>query len=136
MRLVAVLAYAALIMPATVFAQAGSTGGTIGNTDKSIGPQVPTARAAERKPPPRPSVSLCQKLPGVWEWFTNGDVTVRPNGTAIQPASGISGNWSCHDRDVIFHWSHGFTDRLTLSTDGNHLTGTNGIVAVWGNRKG
>jgi hypothetical protein len=36
MRLVAVLTCAALITPATVFAQAGSTGGTIGKTDKSI----------------------------------------------------------------------------------------------------
>jgi hypothetical protein len=31
-------------------------------------------------------------------------------------------------------WSHGYTDRLTLSSDGSRLEGTNGFVRVWGNR--
>lgn len=112
--------------------------------------EVPTTQT-NVPPPPEPSEhgksgqrvrndtnarrSLCGRLAGTWEWFANGDVTILPNGTASQSPSGFTANWSCSNRTVVFHWSHGFIDHLTLSKDGDHLTGSNGIMAVWGNRR-
>lgn len=105
------------VSPLTEPSRHGSSGQAL-HSGKTVTPQSP-----------------CNRLPGRWEWFMNGDVTILANGTAVQRASGLTANWSCSDRTAIFHWSHGFTDRLTLSADGNHLTGSNGVVAVWGNRR-
>jgi hypothetical protein len=74
----------------------------------------------------------CTRIPGVWSWFTNGDAIFDRDGTLTQGA--LTGTWTCTNRRVAIFWSHGFVDRLTLSSDGNHLTGSNGIIPVWGNR--
>ena len=78
----------------------------------------------------------CAKLPGVWEWFMNGDVRIKPDGTASQPSTAFAGTWTCSNGQVVIRWNQfGLTDTLKLSSDGNHLTGSNGISAVWGNRR-
>jgi hypothetical protein len=74
MRLVAIFACGLLIMPATVFAQAGSIGGTIAKTDKSLSgseeqsePQHgPKSKWPARGAPTgeRPSGNACQKIVG------------------------------------------------------------------------
>lgn len=126
--------------------QPGSTGGTIGKTDKEISggeetePQGRPKREAparhpattERSPDAYPS--SCGKMVGVWSWFLNGNVTFRSDGTVVQSQSGLTGTWSCHSGHVVISWSHGFTDRLTLSSEGTHLEGTNGVVTVTGDR--
>jgi hypothetical protein len=120
-----------------VVAQAGATGGTIGNIDKSVSgvPDSP-ARAIQRKPRrslPSATRSPCGKLTGVWSWFSRRMVTFVADGTASSGT--LTARWTCESGNVTIHWSHGYVDRLTLSADGNSLTGTNGIIPVWGKRK-
>lgn len=99
--------------------------------------------AASRRPPSQgtqvPPQSdpggVCARLPGLWAWFIGGDVTVNPNGTLRQAATGLTGTWTCSNGQVVMFWSHGWTDRLTLSPDGVSMKGTNGLVPVWGRRK-
>jgi hypothetical protein len=131
------------VATAQVFAQAGSTGGTIGKTDKSQSgaDETPSARPEPitRKPtkpadvPRNIATSSCSKMPGNWAWFTGVTAVIRPNGTAT--AGPYSATWTCANDAVIMHWSHGYTDRLRLTRDGTHLEGTNGFVTVTGDRR-
>lgn len=124
-------------------AQAGSTGGTIGKTDKSQSGanDAPSSRPEPkaRKPaketgvPRNVPTSSCSKMPGNWSWFTGVTAVIRPNGTAT--AGPYSATWTCANDAVTMHWSHGYTDRLRLSRDGTHLEGTNGFVTVTGDRR-
>jgi hypothetical protein len=139
MRLVAVLACAALIMPASVFGQAGSTGGTIGKTDKSISggeeQTEPRRGPSESKSPPRgdvakekPTDSSCQKIVGRWAWhyWTGTTETVfSRGGTGQNTPTGLTNTWTCADGIATIKWSHGYTDRATLSRDGSSLSITN-----------
>lgn len=125
---------------AKVFAQAGSIGGTVGKIDKSQSgtDQAPSTRPAPKvrkqaSAPRNVEASSCSKMPGNWSWFNYPNVVIRPNGTAT--AGPFSASWSCNNDSVVMHWSHGYTDRLTLSRDGTHLEGTNGTVTVSGDRK-
>ena len=128
--------------PAVRLAQAGSTGDAIGKQGKSASGgegaalrraartphRAPTTRAA---PAPR-AVSGCARLPGQWSWFTRDVVTIQPGGN---PTAGrLTGQWTCIGSRVTSVWSHGFTDRLTLSGGSSHLAATNGFTRVWGNR--
>jgi hypothetical protein len=127
---------------AKVFAQAGSIGGTVGKTDKSqsgvheepsFRPEPRTRKPAKQAGGPRSTgASSCSRMPGNWSWF-NGSVVIRPDGTAT--GGGLTATWSCKNDYVVMHWSHGYTDRLTLSRDGTHLEGTNGMITVTGDRR-
>ncbi len=128
------------VVTAKAFAQGGSTGGTIGKTDKS---EFGTNQAPVTRPSPKVrkqagvprsvAATSCSKMPGNWSWFNYPNVVIRANGTAA--AGPFSATWSCKDDFVVMHWSHGYTDRLTLSRDGTHLEGSNGSVTVSGDRK-
>lgn len=130
-----------IALPATdrmALAQAGSTGGTIGKTDKSVSggdKETEPQRSIRSSKARTTEASSCAKLAGVWSWFTNGDVTFKTNGSFVQPQVSLSGNWTCKNDYVVMIWSHGYTDRLTLSRNGTHLEGTNGFNAVSGDRK-
>lgn len=124
-----------LALTANVFAQAGSVGGTIGKTDKSVsgGGQAPSARPEPKSrkssaAPRNAETSLCGKLPGNWSWFNYPTVVINSDGTASAPP--FSATWTCKNNSVVMHWNHGYTDRLTLSRDGTHLEGTNGSGTV------
>lgn len=123
----------------TAFAQAGSTGGIIGKTNKSQSgadetPSIPPVPKSHKQASPRNiDTSSCSKMPGVWSWFQAGDVTVKPDGTMTQGSA--SGTWSCKNDKVVMFWSAGWTDRLTLLRDGSHLEGTNGFITVTGDRR-
>ncbi len=80
--------------------------------------------------------TLCSRLPGLWSWFVGGDVSINANGTLSQAATRLTGTWTCTNGQVVMFWSHGWTDRLTLSPDGTSLNGTNGLIPVWGRRRG
>ena len=130
-------------LTAKVFAQAGSIGGTVGKTDKSqsgvheepsFRPEPRARKPAKQAGAPRGTeASSCSRMPGTWSWFNGGSVVIRPGGTAT--GGGLTATWSCKNDFVVMHWSHGYTDRLTLSRDGSHLEGTNGIIAVTGDRR-
>jgi hypothetical protein len=118
---------------ATAFAQAGSTGGTLGNTDKSISGdrrEEPSPRQKPQEPKPHAARkadtgSSCAKIAGSWKW---GDIiiAIKSDGTAHHAIAG-SGTWTCNDRQYVFSWSNGITDHVTLSADGNSLSGSNNL---------
>lgn len=119
---------------AKALAQAGSSGGTIGDIDKSVSGTRPEPKVRKQATVPRNiAVSSCGKMPGNWSWFNYPTVVIRPDGTAT--AGPFSATWSCKDDVVVMHWSHGYTDRLRLLRDGTHLEGTNGRVTVTGDRR-
>lgn len=96
---------------AQVFAQAGSTGGTIGKTDKSQSgaDETPSARPEPRtlKPttqagvPRNVAASSCSKMPGNWAWVTGVTAIIRPNGTAT--AGPYSATWTCANDAALMH---------------------------------
>jgi hypothetical protein len=125
---------------ATAFAQTNSTGGVIGKTDKSqSGSDEPQSAKPTPKPKQQPSAhrnfdtSTCGKISGVWSWFNGGNTSVRSDGTMTHGSD--SGTWTCKDNKIVMFWKSGWTDRLTLSSDGNHLEGTNGLSTVTGDRQ-
>ena len=136
MRLIATLASVAMLisLSTTAFAQAGSIGGIVGKMDKSISgeaaPNQPRAPVSHKSPAQQgPSGGGCGNILGTWTsgWsslFGAGDVTINQGGGATHK-SGITGRWSCNDGKVIIVWSHGYTDRLSMSADGQSLTGKN-----------
>lgn len=71
--------------------------------------------------PPASTAGAC----GVWNWFNGFTVTLNANGTQTD-SNGGRGTWSVqNDGRVRLHWdSYNSNDILTLSADGNTLTGT------------
>ena len=126
-------------------AQAGSTGGTIGKQRKSVSggeepaeprratPQPPRRGTPVARSPREPKSPACGRAAGTWAWFNGRTVTIGANGSAS--SGSLTASWSCIGGQIVIVWSHGYTDRLTLSPDGNRLSGTNGIIAVSGKRK-
>jgi hypothetical protein len=132
-RRMATLLGALAVVAATsiaALAQAGSTGGTVGNTDKSIsgggGEEQPAVRQGSTPKPrtsERPAANSCQKIVGTWAWhFTLGttETVFRPDGTASN-SSGLTNSWTCSGGTIIAHWSHGGVDHIRISSDGNSL---------------
>jgi DNA-binding winged helix-turn-helix (wHTH) protein len=77
----------------------------------------------------------CTNLPGIWEWFSGKNAYFYPDGNLR--GGGFSGSWACADGNVVIAWSHGHTDRVTISPNGTYLSGANDIAApVWGRRIG
>jgi uncharacterized caspase-like protein len=95
---------------------------------------APPANAPATEKPAADTPSLCKKLLGTWSWFIGPDVTFRADGSAT--TSLFQASWTCRDSQVVMVWNHGFTDRLTISPDGNRLSGRNQVgTAVSGTRK-
>lgn len=108
------------------FAQAGSTGGVIGKTDKSVsGERAPEPRASAKSSSSKGSAktSSCSSLAGVWGWWNNLEVTIRAGGT-MSATNGDGGTWTCNGNQAVLNWRFG-QDFLSLSDDGKRLTGTN-----------
>ena len=123
----------------SALAQAGSVGGTIGKRDKSIsGGEEDRPRAAQL--PKRPAAKMqeaqsgrsCDRIVGTWSWYLGlTDSVFHKDGTALHPASGTPGKWSCAGNSVNVVWGSGSearTDRMTLSADGNNIF----VVSPWG----
>ncbi|MDR4497108.1 MAG: tetratricopeptide repeat protein [Candidatus Scalindua sp.] len=73
----------------------------------------------------------CEAITGRWAWFTGGNVTLNPDGTVTSQEFGNLGTWECADTArgaFTLRWIFGnppFVDTLTLSADGQSLSGTN-----------
>jgi hypothetical protein len=120
--------------------QAGSTGGTIGKTEKSVSggkeAQSASPRQVSRHPSGRAESKSsgrgCGRIIGVWTWrisILSWRIVVRPNGVAYHSIdNGIKGTWSCDGDNVVFVWADGrYLDHVTLLPDANRLAGTNNI---------
>ena len=119
----------------TAFGQAGSTGGTLGNTDKSISGdrEEPRQRTepreqAPRRAPRKPAIAsrsdetkgICSKLVGTWTWNHVVPLTVvfSANGTA-EASNGAHGTWVCHAGIVDVTFSDGGPFQLAIAADGS-----------------
>lgn len=132
-------------------AQAGSTGGTIGKTDKSLsgneetparrpngrsGAESDRPRATPRSKRPATnsqetsSGAGCSRIVGSWRWYLGATtMTFSQDGTVEQSISGNKGHWSCSGGIVkaVFATA-GSTDRITLAKDGNSAS----VTTTWG----
>jgi hypothetical protein len=141
MRLIAILACAGMLvsLPATAFAQAGSTGGSVGKTDKSASggnhqqeirreksgrdKRRITSNASDEAP-----TSPCRNAAGTWA-FSNGISVVIMTGGGVTGSNGESGNWSCDGGMITAHWAR-WTDHYAISSDGRRLSGTSGLLGM------
>ena len=111
----------------TAFAQADSTGGTIGKTDKSVsgGEQRDSARSRATS-----SEKGCQYVIGTWKHQSGGNWTFSADGLMrLDNADG--GKWTCEPGGVVrLTWTRGHalfvgtTDRIAVA-DRTHITTTN-----------
>jgi hypothetical protein len=119
--------------------QAGSIGGTIGKTDKSVsGGDVTRPRTSRGHANSGKHASQCQTLAGVWTangWWNaiygRGDVVLNSDGSA-QHNSGIPGTWRCNNRHFEMHWKEWADGEGTLSDDGNTITFSDGGLMTRG----
>jgi hypothetical protein len=135
----------AALLPAdtAALAQAGSTGGTLGKTDKSASggeerQQEPKHRGRPREASVGTRGDGCGNVTGDWDWkWWSGSTvtTIKSNGTGSQ-TNGNSGTWTCADGVFSFSWSSGITDRLKLSSNGRRFSGNNSWGAsITGDRR-
>jgi hypothetical protein len=118
------------------FAQAGSTGGTIGKQEKSISsgeePRAPVpARSRSRsqnsaatgQSQQNVSGKGCGRIVGTWKWSNGVDVVIKPDSTA-DGTDGGRGVLTCDSGMYVFKWqAAGNMSRMTLAADGRRLSG-------------
>jgi hypothetical protein len=141
--IIGICSMAALLSTDTAsFAQAGSTGGTIGKTDKSVSggeePQGDKKAGRGAAAATKQAGNGCSRVAGRWQWkwLNNIDsVTLNANGTGTG-RNGMPSTWTCTDRTVIIDWKSS-TNTLVISSNGNKLIGTSsfGGIAVVGTRQ-
>lgn len=112
--------------------QAGSTGGTIGKTEKSIsgGAEVEQPPPKQRKSRPNsgpsvaaPSPNDCRKVVGTWT-FTfekSFETAIKSDGTGSF-GPGLDFTWTCSGNQFAY-MALGITERLTLSSNGMAMSG-------------
>ncbi len=115
------------------FAQAGSAGGTLGKTDKSLSggnntppPQHPSNAAPKQQRTVQPAAAQsCDKFVGTWSWIAGHTIIFKPGGVMKSLPEGTAGTWSCQGSTVQVVWDNGFIDRDSMSADGTQISGTN-----------
>jgi hypothetical protein len=118
------------------FAQAGSIGGTLGNSDKSISgerreePAAPASPHRQHTPADtrantKSAGGGCGPILGKW-LFSNGvTVIVNANKTTTQ-SDGFSATVSCADGVYTFTWPLG-SAHMTLSANGRTMSGMSSL---------
>jgi hypothetical protein len=144
------LSHAGLANLSAAFAQAGSIGGSVGKQDKTISgsEEADRPRAAPHPKPPaaKPQESAsghsCNRIVGRWSWYLGvSDSVFHKDGTALHPASGTPGKWTCAGDTVSVVWATGATsrtDRITLLPDGSIFVDSpwGGGIKFTGKRRG
>jgi hypothetical protein len=130
----------ALAQQERAFAQAGSTGGTIGKQDKSISGGEDTAdsrhavptnkprRSADHSVATAPTGGPCSRIVGTWLWHNGVSVTVHSNSNTTTQSDGNSATVVCVGGTYSFTWFGIHTVRETLSPDGKRLSGDESAV--------
>jgi hypothetical protein len=113
------------------FAQAGSTGGTLGKTDKSVsGGEENIETNQKRKAFGRTQATRerktgggsCLKIVGTWTWhYIFDSETVLSEGGVGRNNTGPKGVWTCSAGIATATWDNGFVDTITISGDGKTL---------------
>lgn len=112
-------------------AQTGSTGGTIGKTDKALSggeeEERPARSGINRRE--RVNAAACSKLLGVWKGALGGDIIFKSGGVAVGTSPKNQGTWTCNDAQLIITWKTlAAIDRCSLSADGTVQTCTHNIL--------
>jgi hypothetical protein len=125
------------------FAQAGSTGGSLGQTDKSasgdsagaLRPTKPVKRPAQIKPNPaerpiavaspiQPKPDYCKGVVGVWKvnHLFASQTTFNADGSGSNTLGGPF-TWTCSEGTVVFNWINNLkvSEQAAFSNDGNKL---------------
>lgn len=122
-RLIGIAVLFACANGSFALAQAGSTGGTVGRTGKSVAGED----EAKRPKPARSNVrrreivrtSSCSKLIGVWKGALGGDITYKSGGVVLSTVPVNEGRWSCGGTGITVTWMKFHSaDHCTLSSDG------------------
>ena len=104
----------------SAFAQAGSTGGSVGKTNKSVsggGTQNNNAPSRTKRPSAGEIGNACSHLPGTWSWYV-GTSNFSADHT-VSHSWGNHGTWSCTGTGATINWADGALDRLTLDSTGS-----------------
>jgi hypothetical protein len=132
------------------FGQAGSVGGIIGKTDKSVSgdqEQQPVGRERRTSPPTAESgpaaararkpqaktqateedttqsgKSACGNIVGTWSWPNGGVMAFYKNGGAGAAGQPPGGTWRCSGSTVIAVFNNGGRDQYVVGPDGNSLS--------------
>jgi hypothetical protein len=135
------LSHLAFANASSAFAQAGSTGGTIGKQEKSIsggddapaprraGPAGKPFRSASHSVATAPTGGPCSRIIGTWLWYNGVSVTVNSNNTTTQ-SDGNTASVVCAEGVYSFTWFGVAKSQMTLSPDGKRLSGTSLIGAT------
>jgi hypothetical protein len=126
--------------------QAGSVGGIIGKTDKSVsGDQErqpgererhvsrptadskPAATRARKSPAAEEDAapsgkSTCGNIVGTWSWPNGGVMAFYKNGGAGAAGQPAGGTWRCSGSTVIAVFNNGGRDQYVVAPDGNSLS--------------
>jgi len=144
------LSQAGLANLTPAFAQAGSIGGSVGKQDKTISGSeeadrpraAPHSKPQAAKPHESASGHSCNRIVGRWSWYLGvSDSVFHRDGTALHPASGTPGKWTCAGDTVSVVWATGATsrtDRITLLPDGSIFVDSpwGGGIKFTGTRRG
>lgn len=121
------LALGIFAVPCSAQVQPGSTGGSIGKTDKSASGEErqasSSARSTSNASKRAEDNGGCGRITGTWKWSNNIDVVVKSNRTA-DATDGGHARLNCDSGMYVFNWQGGRNvSRMTLGADGKRLSG-------------
>lgn len=128
---VALMVFALTIGDPPALAQ-GSTGGTLGKTDRTLSGEKPgpeKSPGSKRSKQPGQAEAGCAKVAGSWTGSIGEFYILKPDRTASHPTA--SGSWSCKDGRFVVRWSSGYVDTGTVSRDGKQINITNNLGQSW-----
>ena len=74
----------------------------------------------------RETLEIIDPVVGRWKWIRNEIIEARADGSAVNEVNGKEGTWALEKGSYVFSWDNGdWVDTLTLSPDGEMLTGRN-----------
>jgi hypothetical protein len=128
-----IVAFAVLAITATsnaAFAQAGSTGGSIGKQDKSIsgGEGANKPRVASHSKQPVASGKDCSAIAGTWSWYLGVTEMTFLEGGTWRSSSGITGPWNCIGPRTAVTISEGSKSQYVIAQDGKTMF----VTSTWG----
>jgi hypothetical protein len=130
------LSHLAFANVSSAFAQAGSTGGTVGKQDKSVsgGEEADRPRAA---PQPKraaantreiSSGAACGRIVGTWNWPNGSTVFFSKGGNTGTTGQPPNGTWKCSGSKIIAAYNNGWRAECVLALDGNSMTITTNLL--------
>src|SRR5262249_37857660 len=70
----------------------------------------------------------CMKIVGTWNWVFGGTRQFLPNKTIPSNDRG-GGTWTCNGDNYVVKFADGSEDHLTMSSDGNSMSGNSSASA-------